>query len=150
MSNNPSLDVLTEITEYNMAQRSVNREDEIVDPELLLSLGTGVPPIKKTTVVDIFQPDSAKDTLKLFMNWDGMGKLMLDSLVDADNRVVDRCRAWCGALGVAYYRFSPYMAVDIKLDEKDDKTLVDLMWNTMSYVHQRHSDVELLKECLNE
>ena len=37
-------------------------------------------------MVDIFRPENAGDTLKLFLNWDGMGKLMLDSLVDADNR----------------------------------------------------------------
>ena len=36
--------------------------------------------------MDIFRPENAGDTLKLFLNWDGMGKLMLDSLVDADNR----------------------------------------------------------------
>ena len=39
-------------------------------------------------------------------------------------------------MGSAYFRFSPHMAVDVELDEKDDKILVDLMWSTMAYVHQ--------------
>jgi len=82
------------------------------------------------------------------MNLDGMGKLMLDSLVDADNRIVDRSRAWCGSMGVAYFRFSPHMAVDVELDEKDDKVLVDLMWTTMAYIHQRKDDVMAIKEIL--
>ena len=47
MANNPTLDVLTEIAEYNLALRSVDRADEVVEPEILLSLGTGVPPIRK-------------------------------------------------------------------------------------------------------
>jgi hypothetical protein len=29
-------------------------------------------------VVDIFRPESAHDTIKLVLNYDGMGKLMLD------------------------------------------------------------------------
>ena len=28
--------------------------------------------------MDIFRPDNALDTAKLFLNWDGMGKLMLE------------------------------------------------------------------------
>ena len=51
---------------------------QVVEPEVLVSLGTGIPPVRKVKVVDIFRPDSAQDTIKLMMNWDGMGKLMLD------------------------------------------------------------------------
>ena len=104
----------------------------------------------QATVVDIFRPESAGDAIKLAINWGGMGNLMLDSLVDSDNRIVDRCRAWCGSLGVAYYRFSPHMAVDVELDEKDDKVLVDLMWNAMVYVNDRIDDVMSLKTILNQ
>ena len=47
MANNPTLDLLTEISEYNLAQKSVDRAEEVVEPDVLLSLGTGIPPIKK-------------------------------------------------------------------------------------------------------
>ena len=47
MANNPTLDVLTEIAEYNLALRSADRADEVIEPEVMLSLGTGVPPIRK-------------------------------------------------------------------------------------------------------
>ena len=50
ISNNPAIDLLTEIAEYNIAQRATAHEDDIVEPTVLLSLGTGVPPVKK--VVD--------------------------------------------------------------------------------------------------
>ena len=107
MSNNPTMDLLTEIAEYNIAQRAVDKDTEVVEPTICLSLGTGVPPVKKvsfesflipyprifdilkfifsilhiffqTTVVDIFRPDNVGDTLKLMLSWDGMGKLMLE------------------------------------------------------------------------
>ncbi len=47
VSNNPSMDLLTEIAEYNVAQRATGNDSEVVEPSVLLSLGTGVPPVKK-------------------------------------------------------------------------------------------------------
>ena len=52
--------------------------------------------------------------------------------------------------GIPYYRFSPYMATDIELDETDDKTLVDLVWSAMVYMHSRQDDVLRLKEILKD
>ena len=49
ISNNPSLDLLTEIAEYNVAKRAVGQEEEVIKPTILISLGTGVPPLKKVT-----------------------------------------------------------------------------------------------------
>ena len=51
MANNPTMDLLTEISEYNSAQRSVDRADEVIEPEVLLSLGTGIPPIRKVLYI---------------------------------------------------------------------------------------------------
>ena len=50
--------------------------------------------------------------------------------------------------GIPYYRFSPHMAIDIELDETDDKILIDLMWSAMSYIYARKDDVLRLKEIL--
>jgi len=50
VSNNPSLELLTEVAEYNCAQRAVGHEEMIVKPRVLLSLGTGIPPIKKVEI----------------------------------------------------------------------------------------------------
>lgn len=47
ISNNPTIDLLTEITEYNIAQRAVGHDTDVVEPSILLSLGTGVLPVKK-------------------------------------------------------------------------------------------------------
>ena len=49
MSNNPTMDLLTEIAEYNIAQRAVDKDTEVVEPTVCLSLGTGVPPVKKVS-----------------------------------------------------------------------------------------------------
>jgi calcium-independent phospholipase A2 len=51
ISNNPSLDLLTEIAEYNVAKRAIGQDDEVIKPTILVSLGTGVPPLKKVIQV---------------------------------------------------------------------------------------------------
>lgn len=99
-------------------------------------------------MVDIFRPENATDTLKLIMNWDGMGKMILDSVLDADGPTVDRCRAWCASSGTAFFRFSPIMSTEVELDETDDKILIELMWSAMLLVHQRREDVKKLKAFL--
>ena len=47
ISNNPSLELLAEVAEFNVAQRAVGHDDDVVKPTVFLSLGTGVPPLKK-------------------------------------------------------------------------------------------------------
>jgi len=148
LANNPSLALLTEIAEFNVAKKALDHDEEVVRPYVMLSLGTGVPPVKKTNVVDIFRPDNVQDTLKMVMNWDSMGKLMLDSVLDADGLVVDHTRAWCLSSGISFHRLAPNLPFDMELDETDDKILVELMWSTMAYMHSRKDDVLALKELL--
>ena len=50
IANNPSLDILTEIAEFNMA---IDGSDESFELEVLLSLGTGVPPVKKVSALSL-------------------------------------------------------------------------------------------------
>ena len=49
IANNPSLDLMTEISEFNLAQRAIGNLDEVVEPTVLLSLGTGVPPVRRVS-----------------------------------------------------------------------------------------------------
>lgn len=151
LANNPSLVLLTEVAEYNVAKRAleIDEDGQAESPKILVSLGTGIPPVKKTKVVDIFRPDSTQDALKLIMNWDGMGKLMLDSVLDADSSVVDHSRAWCMSTGAAFMRLSPQMKQFLELDETDDGKLVDLMWSTMAYIHAKREDIAELKPLLD-
>ncbi len=66
------------------------------------------------------------------------------SVLDADGKVVDESRAWCLSTGTSFHRFSPHLLTDVELDEKDDKTLVDLLWMTMAHVHSRREEVASL------
>ncbi len=51
VANNPSLALLTEIAEFNVAKKALEHDEEVVKPVVLVSLGTGVPPVKKVIYV---------------------------------------------------------------------------------------------------
>ena len=76
--------------------------------------------------------------------------IFLLSVLDADTKVVDHTRGWCLSMNVGYHRFGPQLQTDIELDEKDDKTLVELLWYTMAYMHLHKEDVTALKAILTE
>lgn len=95
IANNPTLDAITEIHEYNTALLSVNRKQEAVPVNIVVSLGTGIPPTTELKEIDVFRPDSIWDTAKLAAGISALGNLLVDQATLADGRVVDRARAWC-------------------------------------------------------
>lgn len=65
IANNPTLDAMTEIHEYNMALHSVERRDEVVPVSVVVSLGTGLIPVTELKGIDVFKPESIWDVAKL-------------------------------------------------------------------------------------
>lgn len=65
IANNPTLDAMTEIHEYNMALHSIERSDEIVPVSVVVSLGTGLIPVTELKGIDVFKPESIWDVAKL-------------------------------------------------------------------------------------
>ena len=55
MANNPTLDILTEIHERNAALRCVDRAGEVEKVGVVVSLGTGDPPVERVDHVDLFR-----------------------------------------------------------------------------------------------
>lgn len=140
-ANNPTLDALTEIHEYNMALMSVNRKAEAVPVSVVVSLGTGLPPVTELKEIDVFRPESIWDTARLATGISTIGNLLVDQATLADGRVIDRARAWCSMIGVPYFRFNPQMSVDLPMDEKMDAPLINLMWETKAYMYQNRNKV---------
>ncbi len=52
LSNNPALDLLTEVAEHNAALKAVDRSDEVATPTVLVTMGTGTPPVKKVIATE--------------------------------------------------------------------------------------------------
>jgi hypothetical protein len=52
------------------------------------------------------------------------------------------------SLGIPFYRLTPLLCTDVELDEKDEKSLVDMMWGAMAYVFAKREDVLQMKNLL--
>ncbi|XP_062542615.1 85/88 kDa calcium-independent phospholipase A2 isoform X5 [Armigeres subalbatus] len=147
IANNPTLDAMTEIHEYNMALKSLGREAETTPISIVVSLGTGLIPVTELKEIDVFRPDSIWDTAKLAYGISAIGNLLVDQATASDGRVVDRARAWCSMIGVPYYRFNPQMSVDIAMDEKIDEPLINMLWEVKAYMYtNRRKVIEMINQ----
>ncbi|XP_069701156.1 85/88 kDa calcium-independent phospholipase A2 isoform X2 [Periplaneta americana] len=150
VANNPTLDALTEIHEYNLALKASGRLSEVRPPTVVVSLGTGLVPVTQLKEIDVFRPESLWDTARLAIGISALGTLLVDQATASDGRVVDRARAWCSMIGVPYYRFTPQMSEDIAMDEKNDEKLVNMLWEAKAYIHSNYNVVKEVARLLNE
>ncbi|XP_017081157.1 85/88 kDa calcium-independent phospholipase A2 isoform X2 [Drosophila eugracilis] len=141
IANNPTLDAMTEIHEYNMALRSAGREAEAIPVSVVMSLGTGHIPVTELKDIDVFRPESIWDTPKFAYGISTIGNLLVDQATCSDGRVVDRARAWCSTIGIPYFRFNPQLSEDIAMDEKDDQKLINMLWHTKAYMHANRNKI---------
>ncbi|XP_037905718.1 85/88 kDa calcium-independent phospholipase A2 isoform X2 [Hermetia illucens] len=140
-ANNPTLDAMTEIHEYNMALRNVGRETEATPISVVVSLGTGMDPVTELKEIDVFRPENLWDTAKLAYGLSTIGNLLVDQATASDGRVVDRARAWCSTIGVPYFRFNPPLPEDIAMDEKSDQKLINMMWHAKAYMYANRKKI---------
>ncbi|XP_026463119.1 85/88 kDa calcium-independent phospholipase A2-like isoform X1 [Ctenocephalides felis] len=139
IANNPTLDCLTEIHEYNLALQAVGRGDEAKPVSLVVSIGTGLVPVSILKEIDLFRPESVWDTARLAIGISAIGNLLVDQATASDGRVVDRARAWCSMIGVPYFRFSPQLSEEVAMDEKNDEKLVNMLWEAKAYMHSNYN-----------
>ncbi|XP_034245059.1 85/88 kDa calcium-independent phospholipase A2-like [Thrips palmi] len=148
IANNPSLDCLTEIHEYNMALKAVGRESELAPITALVSIGTGNIPTTELQDIDVGRPGSLWNATKLVSGVSNLITLIIDQATQSSGRVVDRARSWCSSLGVPFYRFTPQLSEDINMDERSDEKLVNMAWECQAYMHSQRTVVNELAEIL--
>ncbi|KAL1451791.1 hypothetical protein WDU94_006137 [Cyamophila willieti] len=149
MSNNPTLDALTEIHEYNLALKATGQESEVRPVSVVVSIGTGSIPVTDMKGVDVFRPENFTDAMKFVAGISTLGVLLVDQATQADGRVVDRAKAICSMIGVPYFRFSPQLSEDIVMDERSDEKLVNMLWETKAYMLSNDECVTKLAALLN-
>lgn len=150
MGNNPTLDALTELAELGLALRGTGRGElaAACGLKIVVSCGTGQIPVTPVKDFDVFKPESLWDTARLAWGLSALGSLLVDQATQADGRVVERARAWCGAAGVPYYRFSPPMSRDVSMDERSDERLVCMLWEAQAYMRDHRDEVAELAALL--
>ena len=79
-----------------------------------------------------------------------MAKLLIDQATMAENRTVDRARAWCGMCKIGYLRLSPQLSLDIQLDETKDEILINMLWETLVYTNSKMNKIKKVVRVLSE
>lgn len=152
MANNPTVDVLTEIVKYNKALRQSSRQDEIKQPGLVVSVGTGKVPAIKVKSVDVILPSGPNPITLVSSAMAGfeLTQVMIDAATETNAHVDDRAAAWCDSIDAAYYRLQPQLKDDVMMNEVKDEKLIDMLWTTKMYVQKnKHLIKEIADILLN-
>ncbi|XP_058872424.1 85/88 kDa calcium-independent phospholipase A2-like isoform X2 [Acipenser ruthenus] len=148
LANNPTLDAMTEIHEYNRALKHKGRGSEAPRLGVVVSLGTGKPPQVAVNSVDVFRPSNPFELAKTFVGAKELGRMLVDCCTDSDGRAVDRARAWCEMTDISYFRLSPQFSSEVLLDEIEDAILVNMLWETQIYVYEQREQIQHLARWL--
>ncbi|KAM3865360.1 85/88 kDa calcium-independent phospholipase A2 [Diretmus argenteus] len=144
LANNPTLDAMSEVHQYNKALKAEGRGEEIQRLGIVVSLGTGKPPQVVVSSVDVFRPSNPLELAKSFVGAKELGKMLVDCCTDSDGCAVDRARAWCEMIDTIYHRLSPQLSQEVMLDEVSDAVLVDMLWETQLYLYEKREILQSL------
>ncbi|AWP05233.1 putative 85/88 kDa calcium-independent phospholipase A2 [Scophthalmus maximus] len=146
LANNPTLDAMSEINQYNKALKAEGHGEKIKKLGMVVSLGTGKPPQVVVSSVDVFRPSNPLELAKSFVGARELGKMLVDCCTDSDGCAVDRASAWCEMIDTIYHRLSPQLSQEVMLDEVSDAVLVDMLWETQMYLYEKR---EMLRSLAN-
>lgn len=146
LANNPTLDALSEIHQYNKSLKEEGCGEEVKKLGIVVSLGTGKLPQVMVSSVDVFRPSNPLELAKSFVGAKELGKMLVDCCTDSDGCAVDRSRAWCEMIDTVYHRLSPQLSQEVMLDEVSDAVLVDMLWETQMYLYEKRDVLQSLAQ----
>lgn len=151
IANNPTLDAITEVQKYNAALDQVGRGVENEHLTLVLSIGCGRLPRKKTDIVASSMFSLNLTELKQNANYlYNLFNLLLDEVCNTNNHVVDRAEAACSQANKVFFRINPLYLQEIELDERYAFKLIEAMWETKRYMHLMQDQVKMLVNFLEK
>ena len=145
MSNNPTLDTLVEMRKF------YNRSDseEPCQPKIVISVGTGL--VRPVQVKDLdvgFRPKNPMEAAKFASSALEMFSTLIEQCALCDGPIVEQCRYWCDSVGSEYYRLQPDIESVTAMDEKSDSVLVQMCWETCSWVYRSRDVFAMLTDAL--
>uniref|UniRef100_A0A8C5D1U1 phospholipase A2 n=1 Tax=Gouania willdenowi TaxID=441366 RepID=A0A8C5D1U1_GOUWI len=142
LANNPTLDAMAEIHQYNKTLTAEGKDTKKLG--MVLSLGTGKPPQVEVSSVNVFRPSNPLELAKSLVGAKELLKMLVDCCTDSDGCAVDRARAFCEMTDTLYQRLSPQLSQEVMLDEVSDSVLVDMLWETQMYLYEQRTVLQSL------
>lgn len=144
ISNNPILDLMSEVCFWNTTCQKMNLPDKIVDIGCVLSVGTGITPICPVDP-SVFEMN---DWLGMLRGIKNLSLVVIDQATATEGAPITRSRSWCHSLGIPYYRLNAPIFKDVILDTNDDSDLAKIMWDSVVYSHTHKKDFQELADLL--
>uniref|UniRef100_A0A0N5BVG9 PNPLA domain-containing protein n=1 Tax=Strongyloides papillosus TaxID=174720 RepID=A0A0N5BVG9_STREA len=157
ISNNPSVDLLTDYFRYSHLEALNANNDNVNkitdDISCFISLGTGSKQIGMDMAIDNELKSVATTeywvltrsvhiTIKAFK--------AIYKMMDSDDLPVERSSNWCYSIGVPFFRIQPHLESDVSLDQKDDETIIQMLWEAEIYLKSfQYYEIELLAKYLD-
>ncbi|KAI0236965.1 85/88 kDa calcium-independent phospholipase A2 [Lamellibrachia satsuma] len=148
MSNNPTLDIMTEVHEHNLRLKAIGKPELERKMHVVVSLGTGKNPPQRVKACDIYRPEGLFDIVRVTMGAKNLGAMLLDQVTQSEGQPVRQAKAWCTMIGVPHYRFSPQLMEEVQLDCAEDSPLIAMLWDTETYLHKNAHKLKQLAELL--
>ncbi|CAI5451243.1 unnamed protein product [Caenorhabditis angaria] len=144
ISNNPTLDLLSEICFWNTTCQKSGNNGKVVDIGCVLSVGTGVTPVSPVDP-SVFEMNDLMGLLRGIRN---LSLVVIDQATATEGAPITRSRSWCHSLGAPYFRLNAPIFKDIILDTNDDLDLAKIMWDSVVYSHTHRKDFEEIANLL--
>lgn len=150
ISNNPVLDTLTDFVNFNCALKQRHLDHLTSELDLVLSIGTGRPPVVPTEVIDIGKLFSLNfvEPYQTALQALNLAQELVTMAVQTDAHVVQRAQAWCNSMQVAYFRLNPPLSENLQLNEIEEVEIVNALWETKAYMYNQRSFIEMLAKLL--
>uniref|UniRef100_A0A0N4Z0X8 PNPLA domain-containing protein n=1 Tax=Parastrongyloides trichosuri TaxID=131310 RepID=A0A0N4Z0X8_PARTI len=75
-----------------------------------------------------------KNLIKKWVDLKGILPVFIRQLTASDGLPVERARAWCHSIGVPYFRITANHTDKLKLDDSNDISIIQMMWDTEIYL----------------
>uniref|UniRef100_A0A0K0FTR6 85/88 kDa calcium-independent phospholipase A2 (inferred by orthology to a human protein) n=1 Tax=Strongyloides venezuelensis TaxID=75913 RepID=A0A0K0FTR6_STRVS len=157
ISNNPSVDLLTDYFRYSHLEAlNANNDnmDKITDDiGCFISLGTGSKQVGMDTAIDNELKEVSTTEYWVLNRSIQIGIKAFKAIykmMDSDDLPVERSSNWCYSIGVPFFRIQPHLESDVGLDQKDDETIMQMLWEAEIYLKSFHYyEIELLAKYLD-
>ena len=176
ISNNPTLDMLSEFHSYHKVREFLARQNQLgrlqnVAPEIkgeidsylasrlsvVVSLGTGRGRVlSRRNMLDfgtiasgiaaVFSPVELARSIRAARE---LFKKLMQQSCNTDDHVLDRAQSWCASIKVPYFRINPPLANIFSIDDKRDEQLINAIWQTKLYMKEMSSQLQELSEILD-
>uniref|UniRef100_A0A915MLX6 PNPLA domain-containing protein n=1 Tax=Meloidogyne javanica TaxID=6303 RepID=A0A915MLX6_MELJA len=129
--NNPTMELLTEFVKLRPYFKLPN-------PHCVISIGTGTPPSKSLTIHRSFIWRLLQRVSRNTEFMRNMAQGLVEQITESNRRPVMHCSAFCAALGVPFFRFSPRLSDDVRINEVDDACILKMLWDVEVAIHRSY------------